>query len=617
MPRRVKDEERIEMIIRGLLKQPDNRRCINCNSLGPQYVCTTFWTFVCTSCSGVHREFSHRVKSVSMAKFNEDEIMSLQAGGNERAKQIYFKTWDPQRNSYPESGNLQKIRELVNHVYIDRRYCGENNKLAMVTMDSRRNSCDWPAKSRWGRKDNFLGRSSFERAGNSDLLEKATPSSNKVLNLQDFLEVRSPRTPQENVRSNSLRSAPTRFEIVDDRFREDGRVKTYERQSRKESGGGSMSPRSRTTSLPAICPVKAILGDKVPELRIEGPPKAEGLAIVEKVADAGGNAKRNNAVNSSSLIDFFDAEPEPVSSNTNDESYSVASSSNQAVSDVPNMNPMDSLLLEWSSPVASPSAGISNSLGTGNNNTTVQEIQMHQLPQTQAFVSPPGNSNTSSSTQQSAASVESSSNQHWNNSLPSNDLRPIQSVPLEQSSQGVNPGEVSAYSARKEIPEDLFTSHFTPFTPAAAGWHMQPHHGAVYGMQYHHPAMSAAAFPEPQKPRNPFDVGDDRYQDQGAIFPSMSSLQGALPNMPTSIPLESQSSPYAAAPDSHPQVSPYGMNMSLVPGAYMGQMTTNMPPTSNFDRREVAFASLNPIQQTSGPDSLLTSPLPRVGNPFG
>lgn len=33
MPRRVKEEERIEMIIRGLLKEPDNRRCINCNSL--------------------------------------------------------------------------------------------------------------------------------------------------------------------------------------------------------------------------------------------------------------------------------------------------------------------------------------------------------------------------------------------------------------------------------------------------------------------------------------------------------------------------------------------------------------------------------------------------------
>lgn len=109
------------------------------------------------------------------------------------------------------------------------------------------------------------------------------------------------------------------------------------------------------------------------------------------------------------MIDFFDAEPVPVSSNTGDESTSVPSSSNQPVTDAPNMNPMDSLLLEWSSPVASPSAGASNSFGTGNSNTTVQEIQMQQLPKIQTLVSPPVN--TSSNTQQSATSVELSSNQ--------------------------------------------------------------------------------------------------------------------------------------------------------------------------------------------------------------
>ena len=90
-----KEEERNERIVRGLLKLPPNRRCVNCNGLvralsvsvllrgpwlcllllipwrrsllitqylcgvamtliqGPQYVCTSFWTFVCVSCSGI------------------------------------------------------------------------------------------------------------------------------------------------------------------------------------------------------------------------------------------------------------------------------------------------------------------------------------------------------------------------------------------------------------------------------------------------------------------------------------------------------------------------------------------------------------------------------------
>ncbi|RRT72377.1 hypothetical protein B296_00034602 [Ensete ventricosum] len=53
MANRVKEDEKNEKIIRGLLKLPTNRRCINCNNL--------------------------------------------------RAREIYFKDWDPQRHSFPDS----------------------------------------------------------------------------------------------------------------------------------------------------------------------------------------------------------------------------------------------------------------------------------------------------------------------------------------------------------------------------------------------------------------------------------------------------------------------------------------------------------------------------------
>ncbi|KAA8535004.1 hypothetical protein F0562_030007 [Nyssa sinensis] len=127
MANRVKEDEKNERIIRSLLKLPENRRCINCNSLGAQYVCTNFWTFVCTTCSGIHREFTHRVKSVSMAKFTSQEVSALQGGGNARAKEIYFKEWDPQRNSVPDSSNVERLRDFIKHVYVDRRYTGERS----------------------------------------------------------------------------------------------------------------------------------------------------------------------------------------------------------------------------------------------------------------------------------------------------------------------------------------------------------------------------------------------------------------------------------------------------------------------------------------------------------
>ncbi|KAG5040068.1 hypothetical protein JHK82_012207 [Glycine max] len=93
-----KEEERNEKIIRGLMKLPPNRRCINCNSLSTShtwrrlgYDCGSSSIFgdivqflkspvFYMSCS---REFTHRVKSVSMAKFTSQEVDALQNGGNQ------------------------------------------------------------------------------------------------------------------------------------------------------------------------------------------------------------------------------------------------------------------------------------------------------------------------------------------------------------------------------------------------------------------------------------------------------------------------------------------------------------------------------------------------------
>ncbi|XP_042411667.1 probable ADP-ribosylation factor GTPase-activating protein AGD14 isoform X1 [Zingiber officinale] len=117
-----KEDERNEKVIRGLLKLPPNRKCINCNSLGPQYVCINFWTFICVTCSGIHREFTHRVKSISMAKFTSQEVEALQRGGNQRAREIFLADWDTELSKLPDSSNLDKLREFIKSVYVDKKY---------------------------------------------------------------------------------------------------------------------------------------------------------------------------------------------------------------------------------------------------------------------------------------------------------------------------------------------------------------------------------------------------------------------------------------------------------------------------------------------------------------
>ncbi|CAL9135021.1 unnamed protein product [Musa textilis] len=138
-----KEDERNEKVIRGLLKLPPNRKCINCSSLGPQYVCINFWTFICVTCSGIHREFTHRVKSISMAKFTSQEVEALQRGGNQRARETFLRDWDMERMRLPDSSNLDKLREFIKAVYADKKYAsGRSSDKPPRDMQSHKNHED-------------------------------------------------------------------------------------------------------------------------------------------------------------------------------------------------------------------------------------------------------------------------------------------------------------------------------------------------------------------------------------------------------------------------------------------------------------------------------------------
>ncbi|KAL0330784.1 UNVERIFIED_CONTAM: hypothetical protein Sangu_1623900 [Sesamum angustifolium] len=434
-------------------------------------------------------------------------------------------------------------------------------------------------------------------------------------------------------------------------------------QERKEQVKGV------ATSLPEIRPVSDIFGEKPPPLTINGPPRAtnqkdaEGSARGQKAANTtipgrtGGEEKQNETVNSRTESSNQCAEPQPqiTAAKSGSGSSPVASSMTPVAANAPNMTSVESLLFDWSdAPSADATSAqlsssnaadsglakapeVSNGVGAlavtnmkhdetlhgDSRDHTLPMSQMNQLhskEQHQNFAPPPGNA--SSGAQQSAISVESLYNQQLNKLPAQNGPAPVQTVELEKSSKAADTGGGSPTNGRKELPQDLFSSNFTAFSPAVAGWQMHQPHGAGYAMQLHHPGMSVAAFPSSTNPSNPFGVGDGRFQVQAAMFPSMSSLQGAVPNMAASKALESQPSPYAAALSSH--ASPYGMGLPLVPGAYMGQLPSNIPLTrpqgvANTGQPEDAFASLNPIQHASGKDTSPVGPNSLIsrGNPFG
>lgn len=111
-----------------------NRRCADCVEGGPTYVCLDFCTFVCQSCCGIHREFGHRTKSITLSKWTEAEVQAIENGGNDRAAAQWMASWRHGHMEKPPSGNEDKIREFIREKYREKRWWREipAEKLALI-----------------------------------------------------------------------------------------------------------------------------------------------------------------------------------------------------------------------------------------------------------------------------------------------------------------------------------------------------------------------------------------------------------------------------------------------------------------------------------------------------
>ncbi|KAI3670991.1 hypothetical protein L1987_87637 [Smallanthus sonchifolius] len=639
MGSRLKEDERNERAIRNLLKLPENRRCINCNSLGPQYVCTSFWTFICTTCSGIHREFTHRVKSVSMAKFTTQEVSALQGGGNASAKEIYFKEWDAQRQSFPDSSNVERLRDFIKHVYVDRRYSGER-------------SFDKPPRAKMGEGEGSRSPPYDNERRYSDRPSPGGRSDGSSRNSYD--ERRSPGYDPD------FRKSPARPDIVNDGRREDRFGNGKKSDDGKISDGGfkveGRSPdRQRDTDIsspPIVRPVRDILGESVSPLRVIEPPKANGSRPADRSFQTQRTASSSSLASSTgnptklrtetSLIDF-DADPEPPSTAPGPQTQQNApapivaqptesSNDNWASFDsAPVMKPAQpppssSSLLDVLSEISVPAPG---------NNPVVASVQIPPalaVTQPSAFNSH-GNSGYGGQwenvlTQQNqvpATGVQpstSSFNQSWNTS--SGDTQGFSSASASADSQVTSSVEAKP-AAKQELPADLFTSSYPPFAAQGPGWYLAPQYGMGYNMQYNIPQQHMP--PPSAQSSNPFDLNESPSV-QATAFPSMAPLQDALPNMGSPSSIQRTSSLGTPAPTwmNHQSMPPPGPSYgsSMPSGPFMGQVPPNIPPQSRpqvgtFGYDMTSFGSLNNTNQQQSGFYAAPAATPNTfsSNPFG
>eukprot|EP00246_Nothoceros_aenigmaticus_P017759 TRINITY_DN88_c0_g1_i3.p1 TRINITY_DN88_c0_g1~~TRINITY_DN88_c0_g1_i3.p1 ORF type:complete len:671 (-),score=107.98 TRINITY_DN88_c0_g1_i3:809-2821(-) len=550
MGSRLKEEERNERTIRGLLKLSENRRCINCGSMGPQYVCTNFSIFVCTSCSGVHREFTHRIKSISMAKFTAAEVDSLKNGGNDRAREIFLKEWDSQRNTLPDSSNPDKLREFIKTVYVDRRYTGDR----------------LPPKPRAGdRDDSYETRRPEYRTGS-----RSPPYDDRRGNDRRRSDVDRGRPPLEDrryddrnddrkgVRFDEKRS-PGRFES--DRGRYEDRDRRYEDRDRRYEDRRYDEPRyeERPRYEDRDRRPDEVRDRRRPDDRNAGQyrdydggnsPQAEPRKDlrIPKLSPSGsfGNGGSSNSSSislqrapSDSLIDFsvetptaaptatatanvlgvrpLVQPPPPASNDTGWATFDTAfGQPTHAAPEAP-------------APTTSTAAALSGLFSGGGNSGTWNGGWG------QPVVNPtnvPDNSWSAFPAQIPQASAA----QSWN-SFPVAKGGNSSFSNLEQPNSASQLGE----RPRRELPQDIFAASFqSPFQPTIMqnpGVQAQNPAFLTGGAQFHTmgPPIpgQVPVYAQPPRSRNPFDLPGDPQPAMPVAFPSMAPLQAALPSFPS------------------------------------------------------------------------------------
>ncbi|CAL7947204.1 unnamed protein product [Xylocopa violacea] len=121
--KRKQDEKNLK-ILRELVSQPGNKECFDCHQRGPTYVNMTIGSFVCTSCSGMLRGLTppHRVKSISMATFTQEEIDFIKERGNEYCRRIWLGLMNPNSSHTLDTKDEQKMKDLMSAKYELKRY---------------------------------------------------------------------------------------------------------------------------------------------------------------------------------------------------------------------------------------------------------------------------------------------------------------------------------------------------------------------------------------------------------------------------------------------------------------------------------------------------------------
>jgi len=115
-------QQKVQSILGGMLKEEDNKYCVDCDSKGPRWASWNLGIFLCIRCAGIHRNLGvhiSRVKSVNLDSWTPHQVASMQSMGNSRARAVYEANLP---DDYRGPQNDQAMEAFIRQKYEKKKY---------------------------------------------------------------------------------------------------------------------------------------------------------------------------------------------------------------------------------------------------------------------------------------------------------------------------------------------------------------------------------------------------------------------------------------------------------------------------------------------------------------
>ncbi|XP_035418002.1 stromal membrane-associated protein 2 [Anser cygnoides] len=118
----VRDVERYQAVLAGLLLDEANKYCADCQAKGPRWASWNIGVFICIRCAGIHRNLGvhiSRVKSVNLDQWTQEQIQCMQEMGNGKANRLY-EAFLPENFRRPQTD--QAVEGFIRDKYEKKKY---------------------------------------------------------------------------------------------------------------------------------------------------------------------------------------------------------------------------------------------------------------------------------------------------------------------------------------------------------------------------------------------------------------------------------------------------------------------------------------------------------------